>query len=71
MLISALSENASQSWRFVTLEARVISHKKKALQPLSIPKNVAWNPLTFRGKVIDESVDRDYDALVNQSIPLS
>jgi hypothetical protein len=25
---------------------------------LSIPKNVAWNPLTFRAKEIDESVDR-------------
>jgi hypothetical protein len=36
---------------------RVISSKKEALQTLSIPKNLAWNPLTFRGKEIDKSVD--------------
>ena len=59
-----------QSWRFITLEVRVISHKKEALQPLSVPKNVAWNSLTFRGKVIDESVDRGDDSSVNQSIRL-
>ena len=70
LLVSPLSKNASQSWRFVTLEARVISHKKEALHPLSVPKNVVWNSLTFRGKVIDESVDRCGDALVNQRIRL-
>jgi hypothetical protein len=46
------------------------SDKKRALQALSIPENVAWNPLTIRGRVIDESVDRGGDALVNQSICL-
>ena len=71
MLINYRSARiASQSWRFVTLEARVISPKKEALQALSIPKNVAWNSLTFRGKEIDESVDRGGDALVDQNIRL-
>jgi hypothetical protein len=70
LLVSPLSKNASQPWRFVTLEAWVISHKKEPLQPLSVPKNVVWNSLTFGEKVIDESVDRGGDALVNQSIRL-
>jgi hypothetical protein len=46
------------------------SGKKEALQALSIPKNVVWNPLTFCGKEIDESVDRSGDTLVNQRIRL-
>ena len=46
------------------------SGKKEALQALSIPKNVVWNPLTFCGKEIDESVDRGGDTLVNQRIRL-
>ena len=53
LVVSPPSKNASQSWRFVTLEIRVISHKKEALQPLSVPKNVARNSLTFRGKVMN------------------
>jgi hypothetical protein len=67
-----LSENAtaSQSWRFVALEVRVMSAKKEALQVLSIPQNVVWNPFTFRAKEIDESVDRGGDTLVNQRIRL-
>ena len=48
---------ASQSWRFVAHKVRVISFKKEALQTLSISKNLARNPLTFRTKEIDESVD--------------
>jgi hypothetical protein len=50
-----LSQNCltSQSWRFVAHEVRVISSKKEALQALSIPKNVAWNPLTFRAKIVE------------------
>ena len=71
LLVSPLSKNASQSWWFVTLEARVIPHKNKALQPLSVPKNVAWNSLTFRGKVIDEPMNGGGDLLVNQCICLS
>jgi hypothetical protein len=43
---------------------------KKALQALSIPQNVVWNPFTFRAKEIDESVDRDGDTLMNQRIRL-
>jgi hypothetical protein len=70
LLVSPLSKNASQSWRFITLEVRVISHKKEALQPFSVPKDVAWNSLPFRGKKIDESVDRDDDTSVNQRIRL-
>jgi hypothetical protein len=64
-----LNENApaSQSWRFVALEVRVISTKKEALQALSISQNVVWNPFTFRAKEIDESVDRGGDTLVNQT----
>jgi hypothetical protein len=71
LLVSPLSENASQSGRFVTFEARVTSHKKEALQPLSVPKNVAWNSLTFRGEVIDEPMNRGGDLLLNQCIHLS
>jgi hypothetical protein len=71
LLVSPLSKNALESWRFVTLEARVISHKKEALQPLSVPKNVAWNSLTFRRKVIDEPMNRGGNLLVNQCIRLS
>jgi hypothetical protein len=48
---------ASQCWRFAAHEVRVISFKKEALQTLSISKNLARNPLTFRAKEIDESVD--------------
>jgi hypothetical protein len=59
---------ASQSWRFVALEVRVISAKKDALQALSVPQNVTWNPFTIRGKEIDESVDRGGHTLVNQRI---
>ena len=70
LLVSPLSKNASQSWWFVTLEARVISHKKEALQPLSVPKNVAWNSLTFRGKVINEPMNGCGDLLVDQCICL-
>jgi hypothetical protein len=62
--------SASQSRRFVAHEVRVISSKKEALQTLSIPKNVAGNPLTFRSKEIDESVDRGGKTLVNQRIIL-
>jgi hypothetical protein len=46
------------------------SGKKEALQALSVPKNVVWNPLTFCKKEIDESVDRGGDTLVNQRIRL-
>ena len=71
MLINHRSARiASQSWRFVALEVKVISAKKEALQALRVPKNVVWNPLTFRRKEIDESVDRGGDTLVNQRIPL-
>jgi hypothetical protein len=72
MIALALSQNwlASQSWRFVAYEVRVISTKKEALQALSIPQNVVWNPFTFRAKEIDESVDRGGDTLVNQRIRL-
>ena len=70
-MASPFSEHASKSWGFVTLETRVISHKKEALQPLGVPKNVVWNSLTFRGKVIDESMNRGGDLLVNQCIRLS
>ena len=49
---------------------RVISDEKEALQALSVTKNVVWNPLTFRRKEIDESVDRGGDTLVNQRIRL-
>jgi hypothetical protein len=65
LLVSPPSKNASQSWRFVALEARVISAKKEALQALRVPKNVVWNSLAFRGKKIDESVNRDNDTFVN------
>jgi hypothetical protein len=61
---------ASQSWWFLALEVRVISAKKEALQALRVSKNVVWNSLTFRGKRIDESVDRDNDTFVNQRIRL-
>jgi len=61
---------ASQSWRFVALEVRVISAKEEALQALGVAKNVVWDPLTFRGKEIDESVDGGGDTLVNQRIRL-
>jgi hypothetical protein len=44
-----------------------MSAKKEALQALSIPQNVVWNPFTFRAKGIDESVDRGGDTLVNQT----
>ena len=47
-----------------------MSAKKEALQALSIPQNVVWNPFTFRAKEIDESVDRGGDTLVNQRIRL-
>ena len=60
----------SQSWRFVALEKRVIPAKKDALQALSVPKNIGWNPLAFRAKEIDESVDSGGDALMNHSIGL-
>jgi hypothetical protein len=60
----------SQSWRFVAHEVRVISFKKEALQTLSIPKYLAWNPLTFRAKEIDESVDCGGKTLVKQRIRL-
>jgi hypothetical protein len=59
---------ASQSWRLVAHEVRVISFKKEALQTFSISKNLAWNPLTFRVKEIDESVDCGGKNLVNQRI---
>ncbi len=49
---------------------RVISAKEEALQALSVPKNVVWDPLMFRGKEIDESVDGGGDTLVNQLIRL-
>jgi hypothetical protein len=55
---------ASQYRRFVAHEVRVISAKKKALQSLSIPKNVTRNPLTFRAEEIGESVDRAGKSLV-------
>ena len=55
---------ASQFWRFVAREVRVISSKKEALQALSIPKNLAWNPLAFRAKEFDKSVDRGGKTLV-------
>ena len=45
--------------------------KKEALQPLSVPKNVVWNALAFRGKVIDEPMNGGGDLLVNQCIRLS
>jgi hypothetical protein len=61
---------ASQSWRFVVHEVRVISFKKEALQTLSIPKYLAWNPLTFRAKEIDESVDCGGKTLMKQRIRL-
>jgi hypothetical protein len=61
---------ASQSWRFVAHEVRVISFKKEALQTLSISKDLAWNPLTFRVKEIDESVDCGGKTLVKQRIRL-
>ncbi|MEA2542419.1 MAG: hypothetical protein QOH35_3785 [Acidobacteriaceae bacterium] len=61
---------ASQSWRFVAYEVRVISSKKEALQTLSISKNVTWSPLTFRAKEIGESVDYGGKTLVNQRIRL-
>ncbi len=61
---------ASQSWRFVAHEVRVISFKKEALQTLSIPKYLAWNPLAFRPKEIDESVDCGGKTLVKQRIRL-
>jgi hypothetical protein len=65
------ARTASQSWRFVALEVRVIAGKKEALQELSVPKNVAWNPHAFRGKEIDESMDRGGDTLVSQRICVS
>ena len=61
---------ASQSWRFVAPEVRIISLKKEALQTLSISKNLAWNPVTFRAKEIDESVDCGGKTLVKQRIRL-
>jgi hypothetical protein len=56
MIALALNQNrlASQSWRFVAHEVGVIVTKKEVLQSLSIPKNVACNPLTFRDEEIDE-----------------
>jgi hypothetical protein len=54
----------------VSHEVRVISSKKEALQALSIPKNLAWNRLTFRIRKIHESVDRGGNTLVNQRIRL-
>ncbi|MEA2263214.1 MAG: hypothetical protein QOH35_5310 [Acidobacteriaceae bacterium] len=70
MIALPLSQNwfASHSWRFVAHEVRFISTKKEAFQALSIPKNIAWNPLTFRAKETDESVDRGGTTLVNQKI---
>jgi hypothetical protein len=55
MIALPLNRNwlASQSWRFVAHEVRVISSKKEALQALSITKNFVWNPLTFRAQEID------------------
>lgn len=41
---------ASQFWRLVAHEVRVISTKNKAFQALSITKNIAWNLLTFSAK---------------------
>jgi hypothetical protein len=72
MIVLARSQDwlASQCWRFVAHEVRVISSKKEAFQALSIPQNVAWNPLTFRAQEIDESIDCGGKTLVNQRIRL-
>jgi hypothetical protein len=47
-------------------EVRVVSSRKEAFQALSISKNIAWNPLTFCAKEIEESVDRSGNTPVNQ-----
>jgi hypothetical protein len=49
---------------------RVIATKKETLQALSVPNNIVWNLLTFRGKETDEPVDRGGDTLVDQRILL-
>jgi hypothetical protein len=44
--------------------------KKETLQALGVLKNVAWDPLAFRAKEINESVDHGGKILVNQRIRL-
>ena len=46
----------SQSWRFLAFEVGIVSCKQKALEALSIAKNIAWNPLRFRVNEIEESI---------------
>jgi hypothetical protein len=58
----------SKAWRLIPFEVRIISCKKKALQPLCIAKNIAWNPFTLRTDEIDESVDCAGNSLVKQGI---
>jgi len=47
----------------VTLKAGVISHKKEALQPLSV-RRTSSELAAFRGKVIDEPMNGGGDLLV-------
>jgi hypothetical protein len=61
---------ASQSWRLVAHEVRVISPKKEAFQALSVTKNIALNLVTFSAKEIDEPVDCCGNTLVNKRIRL-
>jgi hypothetical protein len=50
---------------FVSLEVRVITAKKEALQTLCIPQNRAWNALALSFKEIDKPVDRASETPVN------
>jgi len=55
----------SQSWGFVSLEVRIITAKKEALQALCIPKNLAWNAFSFYFKEIIEPINRASETPVN------
>jgi ArsR family transcriptional regulator len=46
----------SQSWRFLAFEVGIVSCKQEVLEALSIAKNIASNPLTFRVNEIEESI---------------
>src|ERR1019366_8729862 len=56
----------SESWRFATLEVRIISSKQLTFQSVRFKENIPRNALSFNRQILPQAVYRAYDTSMNQ-----
>jgi hypothetical protein len=57
-----------KTWRFVTVEIRVVAEEDEALESVGLEEHFARRPFSFDGELVDKSVDGSYDGPMNHIV---